>query len=571
MKVSDYIVSFLIEKGITDIFGYPGGMVTYLLDSLSKQSNKIKTHICYHEQGAAFAACGYAQTSLKPGFAYASSGPGVINLMNGIANAYFDSIPLILVTGQINTYEGKGDLPLRQKGFQEMDVVSLVQSITKYCAYVTEAKDIKYHLKKATTLAMSGRPGPVLLDIPMDVQRTEIEPDTLNKFTDSINHEYCNVSLAQERIYEALNRSKRPCVLAGAGVNASGMGQHFAKWINALKIPVVSSMPAVDILPNSPYHQGFIGAYGLRHANFILAKSDLIISMGSRLDLRQTGANTDNFAPNAKLLRVDVDSREFSHKVKKDEEEILIDIKELLPILQENEGISVPDFSHWLCVCGEIKSKLQYMDDQEANLAIRKLSEWIEVDTIVTTDVGQNQVWVAQSFVPKGQRILFTSGHGAMGYSLPAAIGAYYGSGGKRVVSFSGDGGLQMNIQELQFLARERIPVKIILLNNHSLGMIRHFQEMYFESNYMHTKKESGYTVPDFGAISNSYDIPYVKSEGLTGLDIVKPYLQSDGPTFIEISLNEDTYVFPKLAMGKLNHDQEPELDRELFEYISKL
>ena len=571
MKVSDYIVSFLIEKGITNIFGYPGGMVTYLLDSLSKQKDKIKAHTCYHEQSAAFAACGYAQTSLKHGVAYATSGPGVINLMNGIANAYFDSIPVIFITGQVNTYEGKGDLPLRQKGFQEMDVTSLVQNITKYCAYVTDAKDIRYHLEKACTMAMNGRPGPVLLDIPMNVQRTDIEPDALNKFVDSHIREYCSASLAQKKIYEALKKSKRPCILAGAGINASGMNQYFDKWIDKIKIPVVSSMPAMDILPNSPYYYGFIGAYGLRHSNFIVAKSDLIISLGSRLDLRQTGTNTDNFAINAKLLRVDVDNGEFSHIVKKDEEDIFIDIKELLPILQKNVGISVPDFSHWLVVCEEIKEKLQYMDDQEANLVIRKFSEWIEADTVVTTDVGQNQVWVAQSFAPKGQRVLFTSGHGVMGFSLPAAIGAYYGSGGKRVVSFCGDGGLQMNIQELQFLARERIPVKIILLNNHSLGMIRHFQEMYFESNYVHTKKESGYTVPNFEAISKAYDIPYVKSEGLFGLDKVKPYLKSNGPAFIEVSFKEDTYVFPKLAIGKLSHDQEPELDRDLFDYFTRL
>jgi len=571
MRVSDYIVSFLIEKEITDVFGYPGGMVTYFLDSLSKQKDKIKAHICYHEQGAAFAACGYAQISLNPGFAYATSGPGATNLVTGIANAYFDSCPVIFITGQVNTYEGKENLPLRQKGFQEMDVVSLVQSITKYCAKITSAHDIKYHLEKAYVLSMSGRPGPVLLDIPMNVQREEIEPTSLKCFVNLHHREYCDVSYVKNRIYEELNRSKRPCILAGAGINSSGMSKHFAQWIDQIKIPVISSMPGVDILPVSPYYFNFIGAYGLRHANFILAKSDLVISLGSRLDLRQTGVDTKNFAMDAKLLRIDVDINEFSHKVKKDEEDFFIDLKELLPTIQNSGNIIVPDFSSWLHVCGEIKAKLQYMDDQEANISIRKLSELIDKDTIVTTDVGQNQVWVAQSFVPKGQRILFTCGHGAMGYSLPAAIGAHYGSRGKKVVSFCGDGGLQMNIQELQFITREKIPVKIILLNNHSLGMIRHFQEMYFESNYMHTKKQYGYAVPDFGAISAAYGIPYIKAKGYTKIDAIRPYLKSDGPAFIEMSLKDDTYVFPKLAIGKLNHDQQPELDREQFEYFIRL
>ncbi|MCL2404053.1 MAG: thiamine pyrophosphate-binding protein [Defluviitaleaceae bacterium] len=568
MKVSDYLVSFMIEKKITDVFGYPGGMVTHLLDSLSKEKDKINAHICYHEQAAAFAACGYAQTSLKPGVSYATSGPGVTNLVTGIANAYYDSTPVIFITGQVNTYEGKGDLPLRQKGFQEMDVVSMVEGITKYCVQVNHANEIKYHLEKAYALALDGRNGPVLLDIPMDIQRTEIDPSTLKGYSRP-SQESCDATHIAKTIYEALSKSKRPCIIAGAGVNASGMGQQFAMWVNKVKIPVVSSMPAVDVLPASPYYYGFIGAYGLRHANFIVAKSDLIISVGSRLGTRQTGANTGNFATNAKLLRVDIDAKEFSRKVKESEDDFLVDLKNLLPKLIDEDCAT--NFSPWLHVCEEIKAKLVNMDEQQANLAIRQLSSWISADSVVTTDVGQNQVWVAQSFVNNGQRMLFSSGHGAMGYSLPAAIGAYYGSGGKKVFSFCGDGGFQMNIQELQFLAREGIAVKVILLNNHALGMIRHFQEMYFDSNYMHTKQQGGYTVPDFGAVSTAYGIPYAKAESLAQLDTVKPLIESSGPAVIELAFKNDTYVFPKLAMGKLNHDQEPELDRALFDYLSNL
>jgi len=558
----------MIEKKITDVFGYPGGMVTHLLDSLSKEKDKINAHICYHEQAAAFAACGYAQTSLKPGVSYATSGPGVTNLVTGIANAYYDSTPVIFITGQVNTYEGKGDLPLRQKGFQEMDVVSMVEGITKYCVQVNHANEIKYHLEKAYALALDGRNGPVLLDIPMDIQRTEIDPSTLKGYSRP-SQESCDATHIAKTIYEALSKSKRPCIIAGAGVNASGMGQQFAMWVNKVKIPVVSSMPAVDVLPASPYYYGFIGAYGLRHANFIVAKSDLIISVGSRLGTRQTGANTGNFATNAKLLRVDIDAKEFSRKVKESEDDFLVDLKNLLPKLIDEDCAT--NFSPWLHVCEEIKAKLVNMDEQQANLAIRQLSSWISADSVVTTDVGQNQVWVAQSFVNNGQRMLFSSGHGAMGYSLPAAIGAYYGSGGKKVFSFCGDGGFQMNIQELQFLAREGIAVKVILLNNHALGMIRHFQEMYFDSNYMHTKQQGGYTVPDFGAVSTAYGIPYAKAESLAQLDTVKPLIESSGPAVIELAFKNDTYVFPKLAMGKLNHDQEPELDRALFDYLSNL
>jgi len=570
MKVSDYIVSFLIEKGITDVFGYPGGMVTYLMDSLSMQSGKIRAHVCYHEQGASFAACGYAQISLRLGVSYATSGPGVTNLATGIANSYFDSCPTMFITGQVNTNEEKGCLLVRQRGFQEMDVVAFATSITKYCVKIDNADDIRYHLEKAHALATSGRPGPVVLDIPIDIQRTEIEPDSLRAFEGLPSCSHCSALSVKEVIYNALKTAERPCIIVGAGVNSSGMGQLFSKWVENIKVPVVCSMLAVDALPNSLYNYGFIGAYGLRHANFILAKSDLIISLGSRLDLRQTGAEKKNFAKNAKLIRIDIDSNELAYKIKEDEQGFQIDLKELLPVLSDDIS-PTRDFSKWINVCKEIYCKLKYMDDQEANLVVRKLSNWIDPDAVITTDVGQNQVWVAQSFVSKGQRVLFSGGHGSMGYSLPAAIGAYYGSGGKKVISFNGDGGIQMNIQELQFIAREQIPVKIILLNNNALGMIRHFQEMYFESNYVHTKEYGGYVVPDFAAISTAYNIPYIRVQGVEALDTIRPYLENSDPAFVEITLEDDTYVYPKLAMGKLNEDQEPLLDRETFNYISNL
>ena len=570
MKVSDYITRFLIEHEITDVFGYPGGMITYLMDSFDKHKSELKSHVNYHEQASAFAACGYAQVSLKPGVAYTSSGPGATNLMTGIANAYFDSIPTIFITGQVNTYEAKGTLPLRQKGFQEMDVVSLASSITKYCVQVATAEDVRYHLEKAYYTSMNGRPGPVLLDIPMNIQRADIDPEKLHGFEPDSAVVSTSAEDVQKEIYNALQNAKRPCILVGAGVRASGTQHSLERWVNHLKIPVVSSMLAVDVLPNSPYYYQFVGAYGARHANFILAKSDLIICLGSRMDLRQTGANTDNFAINAKLIRIDIDDSEFSHKVKPDEKEFCINLKTLLPVLAEKNYLCDLNFSAWTTVCDEIKNKLDGKDNLEPNQIMERLSKKIEKDVVITTDVGQNQVWTAQSFIPTGQRILFSGGHGAMGYSLPAAIGAHYALG-QKVVAFTGDGGLQMNIQELQFIARENLPILIILLNNTSLGMIRHFQEMYFDSNYVHTKKEGGYTTPNFQAIAVAYQIPYYRLENDDDLNNWETIRAHDGPVFLEIVLQDTTYVFPKLAMGKLNQDQDPELDRTLYEYLSKL
>ncbi len=570
MKVSDYIVQFFIQKGITDVFGYPGGMVTHLMDSFSKFKGSISAHVNYHEQGAAFAACGYAQVSLRMGVAYATSGPGATNLLTGLCNAYFDSIPVIFLTGNVNVYEGKGSLPVRQKGFQEMDVCSVVSSVTKYCSYVRDEKDIRYHLEKAFHLAISGRPGPVALDIPMNVQRAEIHPEELRGFVPD-PEDFFDVKVATDAILGALRVARRPCVLAGAGIQSSGTGRIFRKWIERAKIPVVTSMLAVDVMQDSPYHYGFVGAYGARSANFILAKSDLVIALGSRLDLRQTGADTDFFAVNAKLVRVDIDPGELSNKIKKDELQLPTDLKRLLPELAAagDDGLS-SRFSRWIAVCDEIQAKLSGLDERLPNVFVRKISKLMEKDAIVTTDVGQNQVWVAQSFHADGQRILFSGGHGAMGYSLPAAIGAHYASK-QKVYAFMGDGGLQMNVQELQFIAREGLPIKIILLNNASLGMIRHFQEMYFDSNFTQTQQEGGYTVPDFRAVAAAYRIPYCKVTDVERLLDAEALLRNPHPAFLEIALENRTYVFPKLAVGKLNQDQEPQLDRELYTYLSGL
>ena len=569
MKVSDYIVNFFIKHEIRDVFGYPGGMVTHLMDSFNKFRTQITAHLNYHEQAAAFAACGYAQASLKPGVAFTTSGPGVTNLLTGLCNAYYDSIPALFLTGQVNTYEAKGETLVRQKGFQETDVISIVSSVVKYVAAVTEAEELRYHLEKAYYMASEGRPGPTLLDIPMNVQRADINPGKLIGYSFPASSESISARDACQIIYQALLNARRPLVLVGAGVQNSGTQEYLRAWINSIQIPIVSSMLAVDALPQDNHYYGFIGAYGSRCANFLTAKCDLLITLGTRLDLRQTGVDTEAFAKNAKLLRVEVDENELTNKIKKDEEILFIDLKILMPELVEISKCGLPDFTPWIGVCDEIRTKLP-KEENMPNRLIEKLSALLPEDAMITTDVGQNQVWVAQSFVTKGQRILFSGGHGAMGYSLPAAIGAYFGSR-KKMLAFTGDGGLQMNMQELQFLARERIPVKIILLNNASLGMIRHFQEMYFDKNYVQTKRTNGYTVPDFVSVAKAYRIPSCRITEPEGLKSALPYIQSAEPALIEIVLPDDTYVFPKLSVGRAIHDQDPLINRSLFDYLTAL
>ena len=568
MKASDFVVEYLIEKKITDVFGYPGGMVTHLMDSFSKYEHKIKAHVTYNEQGAAFAACGYAQVTGKPGVAYATSGPGATNLITGICNAYMDSIPTIFITGQVNSFEQKGNMNVRQRGFQETDIVSMVKGITKYAVKINDADKLKECLDRAFYESLNGRMGPVLLDMAMDVTRTDIDVNKLKGWI-PCNYEEKNMlsEKSLQRIVSAITGAQRPVVLFGNGIDRAKDNTSWKNMLNHIGVPVVSSMIAVDIQTELDNYFGFIGAYGDRTANFIVAKSDLVIAIGSRLDVRQVGAKRENFAPDSKIFRIDIDAGELEYKVHNDEVDIVADSYLALQCICKEWSRIKPDYSSWRKTCGVIYKELHGHDDKNYNDFVRKISGLIGNNSVITTDVGQNQVWVAQSFdVKDGQRILFSGGHGAMGYSLPAAIGACIGSG-KRTYCFTGDGGLQMNIQELQFINREKLPITIILFNNNALGMIRHFQEMYFHDNYYQTVPSGGYDNPDFEKLSKAYGFDYKQikeTDDNISFDI-------DKPTFIEVVLNDKTYVFPKLEFGKPNQDQEPLLDRKLFNKLMEL
>ncbi len=570
MKATDYIVEFLISKGITDVFGYPGGVVCHLLDSFLKYKGSISTHTNYHEQASSFAACGYAQTALKPGVSYATSGPGATNLITGISNAYFDSIPTIFITGQVDTFASKGDLKIRQKGFQETDVIAITKSITKFCAYVESSDKLQEYIEMAYYYATTGRPGPVLLDIPADIQRAEIE--VKKNFYYSME-EPVHIDKSQESVsllIDRLKEAKRPCLLLGSGVKQAGLVKDIRILIDHLNVPVVTSMLAFDILTSDcPLNYGFVGANGDRYANFILAKSDLVITMGTRLDLKQVGSKRKEFAPNAKLIRIDIDSGELTYKVKKDEIQIVADLKKLVPELVNGSIKFVFNYSNWLSTCNMIRDKLRNLDKKKYHYIISALSHKIPDNTIITTDVGHQQVWVAQAFkVKENQSVYFSGGLGSMGYSLPAAIGAHYGTG-KRVISFNGDGGFQMNIQELQFVKRENLPIMIIVINNFALGMIRHFQEMNFNKLYTQTTEDSGYTVPDFEAIAKAYGIDYYKINEVK--DIESIYFDKINPCLIEVSLSMETHLEPKFGFNKPNQDQDPAIDRQTYEYLMAL
>ena len=561
MKASDYIVEFLIENGIRDIFGYPGGMVTHFMDSLDKYSDKIFAHINYHEQAAAMAACGWAEMTGLPGVAYATSGPGATNLLTGVACAYFESLPCVFITGQVNTYEQKKQIRVRQKGFQETDVVSMAKPVTKDAFMVQSAQELPEKLKYAFELAVSGRKGPVLIDIPMDVFRGEVQEQT---FRVERMENTGKPTIAAEEILNHLKNAKRPVVLAGHGISLSGARESFRALVEELRIPVVTSMIAVDVLPtDSELHFGMIGAYGLRYSNYIIDHSDCILTLGSRLDCRQTGVNKSLFASKATILRVDIDEGELENKAHEDEKQYIADLKDLIPQLLEQAKKERLHSENWLDICSKVRELLINADaDNPGNAAVKQLGQFIPDDAVITTDVGQNQVWIAQSLMHKAnQRILFSGGHGAMGYSLPAAIGAALASR-KTVICCTGDGGFQMNIQELEFVIREKLPIKIVLFDNSALGMIHHFQEMYFNSNYVQTDASKGYTVPDFSKIASAYGLRTMSFEA--DMEQLREILADPFPAFVSVHLPQTTHVFPKLGMNQPIHIQEPPLSEEI-------
>jgi acetolactate synthase-1/2/3 large subunit len=576
LKASNYIVEILKAEGIKVVFGYQGGAITHLVDSISKAEG-ITFISNYHEQASAFCAEGYSRISGNFGVAIATSGPGATNLITGIGSAYFDSIPCLYITGQVNTNEYKDSNEVRQVGFQETDIVSIVKPITKYSKMITDIKILRYELEKAIFIAKYRRPGPVLIDIPMDIQNTEIDVNSLNSFFEGNEYnEMCNEHFELEKIdllIPLLEKCKRPVILVGGGIRLSKAEVELTRFLEISGVPVVTTLMGIDCINH--YNEnfvGFLGAYGNRYANLAIANSELVIVLGSRLTYRQTSTITESFARNAKIVHVDIDKHELNRRIKEDIS-IYCDIKIFLTNLIKKflETNITLNFSNWKSRISEYKNDYPSYPTQEninildPNEFMFRLSKIIEEESIICLDIGQNQIWASQSFkVKPKQRLINAGGMGAMGYSLPAAIGAYLANPSYRVISISGDGGIQMNIQELQTIVREKLPIKIIIINNESLGMIRHFQELYFECNYCGTI--DGYKAPDFIKIADAYGVKTYRITKYEDMGALEEILRDECAYIIEVKFKAPTYVIPKLGMGRPIEDQEPLLERDEFE-----
>lgn len=568
MKASDYIVSFFEQQGIAHIFGYIGGMITHLVDSIDRNP-KVQFIQTYHEQTAAIAAEGYALESGKFGVAICTSGPGVTNIMTGIADAYFGNIPTIFISGQVNTFEYKYDKPIRQQGFQEMEVVNVVKPITKYTVLLDKAEDIRYELEKAVYIATTGRKGPVVIDLPMNISRAEINPEEMRSFSPDVEPEY---SFDLDEIVSLLQSAKRPMLLLGGG--SIGAEKEITEFLSQSNVPVVTSLMGRGATDETYEHYvGMVGSYGNRCANMTISKSDLLIALGSRLDTRQTGAMYQEFIKNGKIIHVDIDQYELECHRLDNRVKCNTSVIDFLHKLNAAK-VKYADYTKWNDWVVHVKSL--YSQDEEVNRFVenkspyrflQQLNDVTKENDIITVDVGQNEMWGAQTVkLKKGQKFICSGGLAPMGFSMPVAIGMAFANPSKRIYCINGDGGFHMAVQSLLVISQYNLNIKVVVMNNESLGMITQFQHLYFNDNMAATTAKGGYLVPSIEAIANSVGFPYYQ---MNEYSIDKETLSKEGFALIDYHIYGLTTVSPKLEYNKPIDKPLPLLSDEEYETLN--
>ena len=549
ISVADYFVEFLIANGVTDVFGYQGGMIAYIFDSMGKPQyrDKIIYHSCGNEQGAALAACSYAQSSGKLGVAISTSGPGFTNMLTGIANAWFDSLPVLFVSGNVNTKDKRRTSGFRQNGFQEIQAAPMAAPVTKLSEEIELTTNYIECFNRAIETAMTDRKGPVYLDLPINVCREMVEFENIEPYKKPVYPEFDSVPYISE-----ITNYKKPVIIAGAGIKQAGCVAEFRELVERLGIPVITTMPAIDLLPSdNKYMMGYIGGTARREAGIVLQNADFVISIGTRLCSKQVGHNMSLFAPKAeKFIRIDIDETEFERKLKTDEIDVTANIVPFLKSAWAFAKTYHKKHEDWSNRCAQMHDILKSVDMTYANCLCRDITEFFPADANLLFDVGKNLNYATQSSVIKKEtQIYFSAGLGTMGYSIPAAMGTFYGNHRLSYV-ITGDGGAQMNIQELNTIVKNRIPAKIFVLNNKALGNIRIFQENFLNSHFVATgEKEGDYFSCDFAAIAKAYGMKGFKLSSATELKKYSDLLINDEPVLFEIEY-EDCPAAPGIVAG---------------------
>lgn len=563
---ADIIADVLVEQNIEKIYMYAGGTIVPTLNAAIKRG--IRYFCARHEQGAGYAALAHARLTQKPQVVMVTSGPGATNIVTCVADAYFDSTPLIVITGQVGTGDMRGSLNIRQRGFQEVDTLQMMQAITKAAFLVTDVNIIRATFEEAFFVANDGRKGPVVIDLPMDVQRAliENEPHSFQAMPRLKKNNLINdqLSLLSQWFYEA----KRPVLLVGQGVLAAGAIDVLAVFATTYSIPVVMSLLGLSAFPSShELSMGFLGHTGTRYANLAIHEADLVIVLGARLDVRQTGSKTQDFVPNGKVVRIDIDPTELAYSRVHCELAINADCNDFLVAwssLLDKDRIIKQDL--WLTQTQAWKKQFSLSHYAETDLLypqaiIEMISQQIgDQSCIVATGVGSHQQWVARHFdlqAPK-RRWLTSGGHGAMGYDLPSAIGAGLNFPGDIILCFVGDGSFQINIQELAAAVEYSVPVKIIILDNQRLGIVSQFQKLNWDDDPSTGEKWN----PPFDQIARAYGIPAFSLAITHEMETtIQAFLQVSGPALLHCHIKKDEDVVPMLMANQSMNNMWPYLD----------
>ncbi len=544
MVGAEIVIRCLIEQGVNEIFGYPGGAALNIYDALYKNSDKITHYSTAHEQGAAHAADGYSRATGKVGVCMSTSGPGATNLVTGIATAYMDSVPLVAITANV---------PLSLLGrdsFQEVDVVGITMPITKHNFIVKDINELAATIRRAFYIAQEGRPGPVLIDIPKDItaQMAEYsyeEPQPIRDITETIK---------EEDILDAvklIEKSEKPLVYVGGGAVRSGASEDIRKFVQKVQAPVASSLMGLGAFPSADeLFTGMLGMHGTKASNVAATRCDLLIGIGVRFSDRATG-NVDNFAPDAEILQIDIDPAEINKNVATDHF-IIGAINKVIPML--NEKIKQKDNTPWLEQIADIKKEypLTYKKDDglKPQYIVEKVKEVAGEQAIIATEVGQNQIWTAQFYKFTEPRTFLTSGGlGTMGYGIGASMGAQIAMPDKRVFNIAGDGSFHMNCNELSTAVKYNIPVIIVVLNNQVLGMVRQWQNLFYDKRYSSTTLEKATDIVKLAEAFGATGFRVTKNEEIE--DTLRRAMDVKGPVVIDCWIDRDEMVLPIVPPGK--------------------
>lgn len=588
IKVSDYIAKELVKFGVKHVFMISGGGAMHLNDSLGK--NPQLEYICnHHEQASAIAAEGYARLHQKLTVVNVTTGPGGVNALNGVFGQWTDSVPVLYISGQVKqetTLEAFPELGLRQLGDQEVDIISMVKPITKYAEMVRDPKDIGKILHHAIRMATQGRPGPVWIDIPINIQGAMIDEEELFSDIAEKNISYTeNLEEKIAQVIDLINQSKRPVIVAGNGVRVSKSEEIFLEVIEKLQIPVLNTFNCVDLLETkSPLFIGRIGSVGQRAGNFALQNADLVLFLGTRNNIRQVSYNWQSFARNAKKIVVDIDAAELRKPTLQIDLPIHADLKNFLKIFTE-KAVKTVSHKDWLKWCSKRKEKYSPEKNPEYLKNFGRINPY-KFAISLTSALGENSVVVAGNgtacvslfqagIVKKNQRIFWNSGDASMGYDLPAAIGACFANDKKDVICLAGDGSIMMNLQELQTVKHYNLPIKIFVLCNNGYSSIRQTQKNFFGEKLVACSSDSGVSTPNFVKLAKAFDLPSIVIKSNNGLkQKIAKVLAIPGPVVCEVMLDHDYIFQPKLSSEKLPdgrmiskplEDMYPFLDRKEF------